>query len=95
MDIGEITKTYRERHGLTLDGFGQALAAELPGVAISRQLVNNWEAGRQTPAYYMLIAVVMVYSAHPQDWRPRWAMACLHALRPELWPALGEGQSNG
>ena len=88
MSIGEITKRYRTEQGLTLEGFGLALARELPGVSISRQLVSAWEAERQSPAYYMLISVVLAYSINPHDWRAHWAIDCLHALRPELWPAV-------
>ena len=102
MSIGEITNRYRTEQALTLEGFGQALARELPGVSISRQLVGAWEAGRQAPAYYMLISVVLAYSVNPNDWRARWARDCLHALKPELWSAVeqaivvvGEGAEHG
>jgi transcriptional regulator with XRE-family HTH domain len=88
MNVDEITKKYREENDLTLEEFGQALAREIPGASTSKQLVSNWECGRQTPAYYFLISVVLAYSINPHDWRAHWAIDCLHALRPELWPAV-------
>jgi len=88
MKFSEITARYRHSLGLTLQGFGHALAQDLPGVTISKQSIQNWESGRQPPAYYFLIVVFLTYSGNFRDWRALWALDCLNALRPNLWPTV-------
>jgi transcriptional regulator with XRE-family HTH domain len=79
--ISEITRIERRRQGLTQEKFGEALCEKLPGIDLSKQAVSNWELAAQTPGYLFLVTVFRSYA----DWRYDWALACLQAIKPELW----------
>lgn len=79
--ISQVTKLTRRDLGLSQRKFSEAISEKLPGTEISENLVNHWESGRQTPAYLLLVGMTLAYS----DWRYDWALACLQAIKPELW----------
>ncbi len=89
--IAELTKSTRKAQGLTMEQFGAALVEQLPGVETSKQAVQNWESGRQTPAYLFLVGIVRTYG----DWRHDWGLSSLEALRPDLWVDQQEKQNEG
>jgi len=79
--IEEITKRYRAELKLTQEEFGAALCEQLPGTSLTRQAVNHWETGNNTPGYNFCLMIFCKYS----DWRNDWAHECLQVLRPDLW----------
>ena len=67
MNIPEITSTTRQKQGLTLQEFGNALG-------VSKQAVYEWENGTP-PGAMLLISVAMKCNG----WRKDWAWACIEA----------------
>lgn len=79
--ISEVTRKARKDQRLSQPEFVEALCEGLPGFEISDKAVNHWESSRQNPGYLFLVAVFRSYA----DWRYDWALACLQAIKPELW----------
>jgi len=66
--IPTITNEIRQKQGMTLQEFGDALG-------VTKQAVFQWENGELFPGAMLLISVAMKC----KGWRRDWAAACIEA----------------
>ena len=103
--IREITKEYRFRIGLKLgrfvgqEDFGSLLAKGLLNSGITRMTIYKWESGKGEPDLSFLLSLYTYTFFKKDDWRFRWALECLRAMKPETFDSgvivLAEGGSCG
>ncbi len=67
-NIPTITNETRQKQGMTLQEFGDALG-------VTKQAVFQWESGELLPGAMLLISVAMKCNG----WRRDWAAACIEA----------------
>lgn len=85
MKISELVTTYRHQNNYSLQDFADALMEAFPGETLSRQAVSEWEQGTSKPKYFFLLAIMLTYQDHGNDWRHNWALETLQLLKPELY----------
>lgn len=81
MNIGEITREYLQRLGLTQEWFAAALNASLVNTHVTRVSVSNWLNGKYEPETDFLLSCLVAYN----DWRKAWAADCLAAKLPHVF----------
>lgn len=87
--LQRVVKEYRRQQRMSAEEFGRALAENIPGQTFSRQVIQYWESGKQTPGFPFLMSAAIKYG----DWRRDFAFDCLAAIYPDYYqPATNIGR---
>lgn len=89
--LPSIIREYRSKLDLTLEQLGAALVESLPEFTLTKQAVHNWESGKQSPGFQLLLLVTIKYS----DWRRDFGFDCLAAMYPDYYQPATDAGRNG
>lgn len=85
METPKVTKTYREQHGLSCQGFSDAINENLRNTGMSDSMVSRVENGHYEPPLELLFECIATYiHKKEQIWIAHWAADSIAAMYPDL-----------
>lgn len=87
MQTNQVVKEYREKQGLSLRGFAEAVNQKLINTGVTYATVSRWEDEKRPyePDMRLLFECIATYS----DWRAQFAVDCMRSMWPDL---VGSGK---
>ncbi len=81
METNEVTKIHRERQGLSVREFSDAINKRLINTGMSPSMVSRIENDHYEPPLSLLFECIATYQT---GWIPQWAVDSICAMYPDL-----------